>query len=228
MDKSTIKALLPYLKVQDEKVFKLDLIDSLKEAELNNPSVQENRNIEIHIKLNDVQVYWINKLNMVIKENNLSVKSLFSSENIEIKDKINLYEFIKIIRKRLSLNRLSNQEIENIVKCLDINKNGEITLNELEDIIELSNSEKTIRKSLRDSLSKREVKNKPNHSKENKIDMRNLPVKGNHEVIKELRKSIMKEQITVVNNCTGKLEEVKAPPNQEQIENKDKLKIIKN
>ena len=190
MDKTLIKTLLPILNIQDEKVNKLDLINSLKEAEMIESSNKDIHNNEIHIKLNDVQVYWINKLNIVFRENNLSIKSLFYNENNETKDNINLYEFSKIVRKKFSLERLNNQEIENIIKCLDINKNGEITIKELEDIIELSNSDKTIRKSLKDSLNKRD---KINSLKDIKIELKSLPVKGNHEVIKEIKKSILKE-----------------------------------
>jgi hypothetical protein len=73
MYKSNIKENLPHLKIKDEKILKLDLINSFKEAELNNISGSENNNIEINYKLNDVQVYWINKINIIIKDNNLHI-----------------------------------------------------------------------------------------------------------------------------------------------------------
>ena len=112
---------------------------------------------------------------------NLSSQNLIDSH--ESDTKINLDVMSKKLRSIIPEKRLSSLEIENIITCIDINKNKEISLKEFNDLLQLSNSDKTLRKTLRQSINKLEPLKKSSLSKEFKTqktyNIKDLPIKGN-------------------------------------------------
>ena len=66
--------MIQYIKIDNEKIYKNNLENEFKEI---NVGLQDNPNkMEVHIKLNDVEVYWLSKLNIVLIEMNISVQNI--------------------------------------------------------------------------------------------------------------------------------------------------------
>ena len=205
--------MIQYIKIDNEKIYKNNLENEFKEI---NVGLQDNPNkMEVHIKLNDVEVYWLSKLNIVLIEMNISVQNLIFSVDKEYKDKINLDVLSKKLRSVIPNKRISSQEIENIITCLDFNKNKEISLKELEDVLQLSNSDKTLRKTQRESVCKPDQLKRSSLAKEiiiqKSLNLKDLPVKGNIEVINNIKQYIIRsktEQSNIVAKLASK-EEIK-------------------
>ena len=132
------------IQVDNDKIYKNSFV---KAFEVINIGSTDNPYSEVHIHLNDVEVFWLNKLNLVMTEMNLSSQNLIDSH--ESDTKINLDVMSKKLRSIIPEKRLSSLEIENIITCIDINKNKEISLKEFNDLLQLSNSDKTLRKTLK-------------------------------------------------------------------------------
>ena len=186
------------IQVDNDKIYKNSFV---KAFEVINIGSTDNPYSEVHIHLNDVEVFWLNKLNLVMTEMNLSSQNLIDSH--ESDTKINLDVMSKKLRSIIPEKRLSSLEIENIITCIDINKNKEISLKEFNDLLQLSNSDKTLRKTLRQSINKLEPLKKSSLSKEFKTqktyNIKDLPIKGNIEVINDIRQSIMRSKTEDIN-----------------------------
>ena len=166
------------------KIFKDDLENFLRSSKKD-----EIRN---HIKLNDIQKYWIEQYIKILESINITPKMAFQSATQKNSPNIiNLEDLKRQLHILFQNGKISLQEINNMMDVLDINKNMTLEKPQYEQIIKQVKEEKNEEneKNIDNDFNKN--KNKSNWQLGIKSTFYNLlPVKGNYDVLLSLNRNI--------------------------------------
>ena len=176
-----LRKIMGFLKT-DDKIMRNDLENLLVfKLDFKTKDIVQSNSL---IKLNDVQIYWIKKLIILLDSIGVTPQSIFnvSIQDKNTKDRISLDTLKKKLKIMIPSGKVTAQDLNNIADSFDINKTRIITLEDYNEIITISKIEN-------ESLPKVTTKNKINSwLKESKsVNINLLPIRGNYKVIMQLK-----------------------------------------
>ena len=189
-----LKKIIGFLEI-DEKIFRNDFENLLVfNLDFKGKDILK---FNFSINLNDVQIYWINKLISLLETIGVTPLSAF---NVAIQDKVSKDRIsIDTLKKKLKIiipgGKVTTQDLNNIADSLDINKTRIITIQEFNEMISISQNQK---QSLQNNNSKYQNNSFLKESKS--VNMNLLPYKGNYKVLSELKAMISKNYKSLIDS----------------------------
>ncbi len=195
-----LRKILGFLK-NDDKIYRSDLENLLVfKLDFKSKDIVDSSSL---IKLNDVQIYWINKLTSLLDSIGATPVSAF---NISIQDKVTKDRIsLDIFKKKLKLifpgGKVTAQDITNIAESLDINKTKILSLQEYNEIISIAREGKNQdNKKTTSSTNKKKINSYVKESRSVNVNL--LPIRGNHKIISQLKVEVNKKY----NNLIGSIQ----------------------
>lgn len=190
----SVENLLNFLKHDDNKIYKKDMHKFLhsNDNEININFISDykrykDKTNKSKIHLNDTKLFWIKKLILLLEEVNVTGLMAFNASTERDKNSINLDNFKKKLKIIIPNNKITAGDLNSIADSFDINKTKEISLEEYNDIIEITKAQME--------------GNKPNIDNNfNNILLKSLPVKGNLQILNQIKSNFDKSLVVDLNN----------------------------
>jgi Ca2+-binding EF-hand superfamily protein len=202
-DENTLKHILNTLKQNDTKVYKDELEKFIEAIPVENTVKSEigNKNKNYTIKLNDSQIYWINKLVVTLDSISVTPEMAFTTSlEKNVDNKINLEEYKKKLKLMIPQGKLNSLELNHIVEALNVNKKYYLTKNEYNEIFEILRVDKPVQGKEKENRSLMNTWVRGNKT----VNYHLLPVKGNHSRLAQLKYDIENNISFVSNNSIFK------------------------